>query len=111
MLRNMYEHFWSRWSEEYLRTLQQRPKWRTKQTRIKVGDLCLLRNEQYPPCKWPLARVIKVYPGSDGMVRVVDIKTATSSYTRPISKISLLPLEDDCSPVSGEGGRDVPKTM
>ncbi|XP_031783222.1 uncharacterized protein LOC116416922 [Nasonia vitripennis] len=109
MLRNMHEHFWSRWSEEYLHTLQQRSKWRTEKTQIRVGELCLLRNEQYPPCKWPLGRIVKVYPGPDGLVRVVDVKTATSCYNRPISKISVLPLEDDDSPVTGEGGRDVPK--
>ena len=102
LLRHMHEQFWSH--------LQTRPKWRSRETQVQVGDLCLLRSELYPPCKWPLARNTAVHPGSDGLVRVIEVKTSTSSYTRPISKISLMPQEDVHPPVPGEGGRDVVKT-
>ena len=109
LLRQMYEDFWKRWSSEYLHELQQRPKWRTRKPQVTVGDLCVIRNNLLPPCKWPLGRIVETYPGSDGLVRVVQIKTATTTLTRPIAKISLLPLEDDpITPVPGEGGRNVP---
>ena len=46
------------------------------------------------PTKWPLARVTEVYPGKDDVVRVVQVKTSTGTYTRPVSKIAcLLPFE------------------
>ena len=50
--------------------------------------------------QWPLARVTKVMPGSDGIVRTVDIRTKKGNYTRPVTK--LYRLEDDC-----HGGEDV----
>lgn len=34
--------------------------------------------------KWSLGRVIQVYPGEDGLVRNVQVKTATGTYVRPI---------------------------
>ena len=40
--------------------------------------------------KWPLTRVAKVLPGSDGFIRVAIVKTAKGSYKRPVSKIVLL---------------------
>ena len=65
MIRQMQEHFWRRWSSEYLQELQHRPKWQRRQDSILVGDMCVLRSDVLPPCKWPLARVIEVFPGSD----------------------------------------------
>lgn len=47
------------------------------------------------PTQWPLARIVKTYPGNDGTVRVVTVKTNNGSlYTRPAVKIApLLPLK------------------
>ncbi|XP_043501616.1 uncharacterized protein LOC122523809 [Polistes fuscatus] len=39
------------------------------------------------------ARVIQVHPGKDGLCRVVTLKTATSTITRPIVKLAPLPLQ------------------
>lgn len=52
-----------------------------------MDRLCLLRGENIPPNKWPLARVERLHPGEDGIVRVVVVRIATSSFTRPLSKI------------------------
>ena len=46
------------------------------------------------PTQWPLARVVKVHPGRDGLVRVVTVKTNNGIYTRPVNKtVALLPCE------------------
>ncbi len=42
------------------------------------------------PTKWPLAKVIATHLGNDGLVRVAEVKTATSTYTRPTAKLALL---------------------
>ena len=42
------------------------------------------------PMKWPMARIIKTYPGEDGVTRVVDIKTAKGIYRRPVHKLAPL---------------------
>lgn len=82
-----------------------------------MGQLVLLREDNVPPCKWPVAKILEVYPGSDNQVRVVKLqkhettidppspkefknyvaklRTKTSVLKRPISKISILPAEDN----------------
>ncbi|GFY44947.1 hypothetical protein TNIN_355501 [Trichonephila inaurata madagascariensis] len=54
--------------------------------------------------KWTLARVIKIHPGEDGLVRVVDVKTAKGTFTRAVT--NLMPLPGDVG-LSPNGGRDV----
>ncbi|RLU15217.1 hypothetical protein DMN91_012211 [Ooceraea biroi] len=60
-------------------------------SRCQVGSLVLITDERFPPCKWPLARVLLLIPGKDGLTRVVTLKTATTTLTRPITKLALLP--------------------
>ncbi|RLU25503.1 hypothetical protein DMN91_001659 [Ooceraea biroi] len=84
-LQQMRDHFWQRWSQEYLHTLNARPKWWKKNTNLRIGDLCLIRGETMPPSKWLLARVITVHPGDNGQVWVVTVRTTTSSFKRPPS--------------------------
>ena len=54
---------------------------------VAVGDLVLIQNELTQPAKWPLARVNAIHPGSDGITRVVDLRTATTTLRRPLTKV------------------------
>ncbi|CAL1680984.1 unnamed protein product [Lasius platythorax] len=90
-LQQMRDHFWQRWSREYLHTLAARPKWWRTDAAPRIGDLCIMRSEQTPPGKWPLARITALHPGDDGEVRVVTMRTATTTLKRPVAKIVLLP--------------------
>lgn len=91
-LQQMVQGFWKRWSQEYVTSLQQRPKWQHPVKDFSVGDLVVLKEPNLPPTKWILGRIIGVYHGPDSRVRVVDIQTEKSTYTRPITKIALLPI-------------------
>lgn len=97
LLQRMKDHFWDRWSQEYLHALVHRPKWQKPSEKIEVGRLCLLRSEATPPSKWPLARVVSIHPDQDGQVRVVSVRTASSNLTRPVNKLVLLPVSDQQS--------------
>lgn len=88
------EHFWKRWSTEYLSRLQQRPKWLTVKENLEVGDLVLVRDERLPPSKWMLGRVTETHPGKDQLVRTATIKTATTTLLRPIRKLCRLPVDN-----------------
>ena len=84
------DHFWRRWTREYLPTLIRRQKW-TKETRgIRVGDVVLVAENTTPRGHWPLARVTKVFPGSDGRVRSVELRTQSGTYVRPVIRLCLL---------------------
>ncbi|XP_063979062.1 uncharacterized protein LOC135163514 [Diachasmimorpha longicaudata] len=107
------QQFWSRWSRECLQRYHSIYKWNQQQRNIKVGDMVLMINDDLPPAHWPVARVIAVRPGADGLVRVAELLTATAEiptnpdgspstqnirvqrhqHTRPIAKLCLLPTD------------------
>ncbi|XP_071580282.1 uncharacterized protein [Temnothorax nylanderi] len=96
VVRQKTERFWKLWQADYVNTLQQRAKWRKPgKERLRIGQLVLLQNPLLPPCKWELGRIIQCHAGSDNVVRVVTVKTATSEYKRPVVKICLLPIDID----------------
>ena len=86
----LVQHFWKRWSAEYLTTLQKFHKWRRPTRNFEAGDVVILREDTLVPTHWPMARVIRTHPGKDGLVRVVVVKTNAGTYTRPTSKVALL---------------------
>ncbi|XP_029156832.1 uncharacterized protein LOC114929451 [Nylanderia fulva] len=94
LLQCMKESFWQRWSSEYLQQLQTTSKQYRPQDAFRKGALVLIKDERFPPTKWPLARITDVHPGVDGLIRVATVKTATSSFKRPIVKLCLLPIEN-----------------
>lgn len=108
ILRQKVDHFWSRWSSECLQRYQAVSKWHHPTNTIKEGSMVLITDERFPPGKWPLARVIHLHPGPDGLTRVVTLKTATSTYKRPITKLCVLPTDPDAvnstNPLSKAGG-------
>ncbi|XP_067207875.1 uncharacterized protein [Linepithema humile] len=83
-VREMEESFWRRWSQEYLHSLQTRSKWTDAQANARIGELVLLKDKLLPPTQWKLARIVETHPGSDGLVRVVTLRTANSELRRPI---------------------------
>ncbi|XP_039309123.1 uncharacterized protein LOC120358585 [Solenopsis invicta] len=90
LLIKLHQHFWTRWSQEYLSQLQSRSKWRSAtsdQERIKPNDLVILKENQ-PPLKWKLGRILEVHPDKEGHVRIVIVKTENGivkSYQKFVS--------------------------
>lgn len=95
LLTHLRDHFWHRWSTEYLHHLQERTKWQRPTRSLQKGDLVLVKNDILPPTKWNMARIIDLHPGSDGLVRVATIRTSTTTLKRPIAKLCLLPASSD----------------
>ena len=70
-VQHLANEFWSRWSKEYLTSLQSRQKWNKRQRNFKVGDVVLLIHDSQSYSErnaWPMAVITKVYPGSDGNI-------------------------------------------
>lgn len=88
----LLQRLWHRWQQEYLHTLQNRPKWHSPRENLKVGDLVLI-HQTSPPLTWPRGRITALYPGSDGIPRVAEVETATSSFRRPVVKLARLPVD------------------
>lgn len=95
LVQSMLQHFWRRWTAEYLPELQIRSKW-LKRKVIKVGSLVLLVDRNAPPLQWSLARIIAAHPGDDGATRVVTVRMANGSeFKRAVNEVCLLPLDED----------------
>ncbi|XP_076278422.1 uncharacterized protein LOC143208163 [Lasioglossum baleicum] len=94
LITNMHDHFWRRWSKEYVNTLQQRTKWQRRQENLRVGAIVLVKDDLSPPTRWPLGRVEDVI-GQDGLVRVVILRSGTRTFRRAVTKVVVLPVHTD----------------
>ncbi|XP_055313219.1 uncharacterized protein LOC129574779 [Sitodiplosis mosellana] len=83
--------FWKKWGTEYRQRLQQRPKWLNQRQNLEINDLVLIKDDNSPPTQLLKGRVSRVYPGSDGLVRVATLRTVKGEIKRPITKLCLLP--------------------
>ncbi|XP_055605321.1 uncharacterized protein LOC129753522 [Uranotaenia lowii] len=92
VLRNQ---FWKRWSQEYLTELQGRAKWTKKTPNIRPGMVVLVKDDNLPPQSWKLGIIEQTFPGRDGCVRVVNLRTRNGSIKRPIHKLAPLPILDN----------------
>lgn len=88
----MHQGFWKRWSQEYLTSLQQRPKWLNANPNLEVNDLVIVKEANTPPATWVTGRITEIFPGEDGLVRVVKLNTSHGEMTRPITKLVKLPI-------------------
>lgn len=50
LLQSMFQHIWSRWSNEYLHTLHQRLKWNKSSNNLAVGTLVLIKPSNVHRC-------------------------------------------------------------
>ena len=85
------EEFRKRFRIQYLGQLSRRTKPSNSSASVAVGDVVLIENNLQKRLDWPLAVIREVYPGKDGYVRVVKLKTSKGELVRPIQK--LIPLE------------------
>ncbi|XP_045777595.1 uncharacterized protein LOC123875672 [Maniola jurtina] len=93
------QHFWSRWSKEYVSELQVRTKWNKAGDSLKEDTLVLIKEDNNPPLKWSMGRIVAIFPGKDGVSRVASIRMANGNVVRrAFSKICPLPVT--CGPNS-----------
>ncbi|CAG7818411.1 unnamed protein product, partial [Allacma fusca] len=96
-VQQMTQHFWSRWSSEYLHHLQKRTKWDRIHNNVKEGDVVVIIEDNTPPQKWKLGKILELHHNpSDpqNLIRTVTVKTAEGVYKRPIHRLCLLPTEE-----------------
>ena len=92
-IQELVRHFWSRWLQEWVPTLNARRKWYRTRRDVRVGDVMLVVSPDTPRGKWVLGRVLEVYPGKDGHVRVAKIQIGNGTLMRPVTKLCPLELE------------------
>jgi len=91
LIQRMRQHWWSRWSKDYLHTLQQRRRWASTRPNLQPGALVILKGENQPPIQWKLGVIEEVFPGKDNVVRVVSLRCSSTTLTQAVHK--LVPLK------------------
>lgn len=79
-----------RFRSEYLGQLSRYNKSKRYNLTIKEGDVVLVINDNQTRLTWPLAKVMQVIPGNDGIARIARVKTATGELVRPFQKLVVL---------------------
>ena len=85
------EEFWKKWRREYMHSLQSRKKWVQDIPNLKEGDIVLIKDSTVHRNCWPLAVIVKTYPGDDGLVRKVEVRIVregkSSLCIRPVTEL------------------------
>lgn len=82
--------FWRRWQKEYLVNLNKNTRWYSKKVNIALDDIVIVVDDTLPRNMWPIGKIQRVYEGKDGKIRVVEVKTQSGIYKRPVAKICKL---------------------
>ena len=82
--------FWNRWTTEYLTELNQLRKWTEVRDNLQEGDVVLVAEDNTRKLDWKLGKVEEVYPGRDGLVRSVLVRTKSGLMRRPVQRLRLL---------------------
>ena len=86
-------HFWHRWLRRWIPSLSNTRKWLKEERDLQSGDVVLVMLDNTPRGHWTLGRIVEVYQGKDGHVRVANVQVGKSQLTRPISKLCPLELQ------------------
>ncbi|GFQ94720.1 uncharacterized protein TNCT_589101 [Trichonephila clavata] len=78
----------TRFQKEYISLLKQTSN--KVQTPLSVGDIVLISLDNKKRVDWPLAKIVEIYKGRDGVSRVARLKTQSGELIRPIQRLCRL---------------------
>ncbi len=107
LVQRLQQDCWLAWKSCYLQSLQARTRWLNNNSTVKVNDLVYLKDETLSSPRWPLAKVVTTYPGTDGRVRAVDVLYNGRTYKRDIQRLVPLHLEENSSQLPRPAPQDV----
>ena len=94
-VQKIVDSFWTRWTRDVFPSLLPRKQWHAEKRNVRVDDFVIVQASSAIRGTWNVGRVVSVYPGEDGKVRNVKIKTRSGEYERPITKIAVIyPAEE-----------------
>lgn len=94
------DQFWTRFIREYLPTLQLRHKWKQLTDGPKSQTAVLVMDPQQPRGMWPIGKISRLIPSSDGQVRTAEVCLNGKSYIRPVARLVPLQTVSDSSILS-----------
>ena len=103
---HLQNEMWRTWQQEYLLKFQVgRLLASQHMPKLEVGMLLLLRDKKFKVNTWMIVKVIKLFPGTDGRIRRVEIETTKGTkLMRHVNDLAFLEW-DIPAPVINEEGR------
>ena len=101
----LVDHFWDIWSSDDIRNLPA-CQGDTERGHLSVGSVVLVREGCYSRMQWPIGVITRVYPGRDGIIRAVEVRTAKGTYVRSIQLLHDWEITD-----STECDKETPLTV
>ena len=101
----LVDHLWDIWSSDYIRNLPA-CQGDTERGHLSVGSVVLVREGCYSRMQWPIGVITRVYPGRDGIIRAVEVRTAKGTYVRSIQLLHDLEITE-----STECDKETPLTV
>ena len=101
LINSIMDHFWKRWSREYLVDLRESHIMKTKQKKLQIseGDVVLIHEENVKRNRWRLGRIQEVIFGKDGVPRGAFLRTCKDGnefyIKRPLQKLYPLELTEE----------------
>jgi hypothetical protein len=80
---------------KYLLGLAERNKWLYGKKKLNMGDIVIIIDPDTPRGKWPIARVVEVFTGQDGVLRfaIFRLRSSTNITELPRLAVKLCLLE------------------
>ncbi|GFU02186.1 DUF5641 domain-containing protein [Nephila pilipes] len=73
-----------------------------REDKINVGDIVLIGTDDKKRLHWLLGRVLELFPGKDGIIRLVKLRTEKGNVLRPIQRLYALELKPNYEQVVSE---------
>ena len=90
--------FWKRWQQEYLTGLREQycKKRKAPNYTVSKGDVVLIHDHIRKRNQWKMGVVTTLYPGKDGLVRSVTLRTSSGQeLNRPIEKLYPMEIQEE----------------
>jgi len=94
-IQNTAQEVWKRFIEEILIDNREAAKWTKDKENIEEGDLALIIDPNPLKKEYKIGTVVKIFPGKDGKVRNMDLRTEGGILKRSITNIIPIPKWDD----------------
>ena len=92
--RHVMGTFWRKWVNDYLLQLAPEKLWRKNEATapIKIDDVVVIKEDTLKKRqRWILGRVLQTFPGKDGIIRAVQLRTGDGkTVRRPVRRLALL---------------------
>lgn len=85
--------FWEIWKNEYIRNLPPMGSGKDPQcTDIMLGSVVLIKEDGKSRLQWPMGIVTRLFPGRDGLIRAVQLKTSKGTICRAVQRLHRLEM-------------------